>query len=158
MRKYLRGSGAAAAFVIVIGLLFWFMFNNEERALNSESRAYAGDTLMAITKHWDPGELWRRSTPHFRETTMRDDVQSVFSRAGAALGPLIEYRGATGLAMVSTMNSRTTISAEYIAKGSFQNGDADFQMSMAKVGDTWMIDVFHIRSQALMRNQVRLKS
>jgi hypothetical protein len=158
MRKFLRGLGVAAAFVTVIGPLFWFMFNNEERALNSESRAYAADTLVAITKHWDPGELWMRSTPHFRETTLRDDVQSVFSRAGAALGPLIEYRGANGQAMVSTLNSRTTISAEYIAKGSFQNGDADFHMTMAKVGDTWMIDVFHIRSLALMKNQVRLKS
>jgi hypothetical protein len=144
--------------MVVVGPLFWFIFNSEERVLDSESRAYAADTVMAITKHWDSAELWKRSTPHFREITRRDDVQAVFTIAGAALGPLTEYLGAAGQATVSTTNSHTTASAEYVAKGSFQKGDADFQMVMTKVGDAWMIDVFHIRSQAIMKTQVRLKS
>ena len=50
--------------MVVIGPLFWFIFNSEGRGLDSESRAYAADTVMAITRHWDSGELWRRSTPH----------------------------------------------------------------------------------------------
>jgi hypothetical protein len=140
--------------MVVVGPLFWFIFNSEERVLDSESRAYAADTVMAITKHWDSAELWKRSTPHFREITRRDDVQAVFTIAEVALGPLTEYLGAAGQATVSP----TTASAEYVAKGSFQKGDADFQMVMMKVGDAWMIDVFHIRSQAIMKTQVRLKS
>jgi hypothetical protein len=144
--------------MVIVGPLFWFIFNSEEKVLDSESRAYAADTVMAITKHWDSAELWKRSTPHFREITRRDDVQAVFTIAGAALGPLTEYLSAAGQATVSTANSPTTASAEYVAKGSFQKGDPDFQMVMMKVGDAWMIDVFHIRSQAIMKTQVRLKS
>jgi len=116
------------------------------------------DTVVTFTGRWDAEELWRRASPRFRESTKREDLGALLDAARSALGPLTEYGGARGEAMMSVSNLSTVVSANYVAKGRFQNGDAEFRISMIKVGPTWMIEGFQIGSPLLMRSLVGVKS
>jgi hypothetical protein len=156
MRKFCYGLGVVVSLFLVGGAIGLFARNGT--LLDAESKAYLNDSMVAITAHWDTDELWKRSTPHFRETANRDALRGLFKAAGAALGPLVEYRGANGEAVISSMNAGGMVSASYVAKGRFQRGDADFRIAMIKVGDTWLIEGFHVGSPALMKTLVGLRS
>jgi hypothetical protein len=158
MRRLVRGAAVAVALGFVVGVSGLFALIRGGAEFDSESRAYVNASVVAITARWDAEELWKRSTPHFRETAKHDALRAFVSAAGDALGPLMEYGGAHGQAKMLITNYRTLVSANYVAKGSFQNGDADFQMAMVKVGDTWMIEGFRISSSALMKSVARLGS
>jgi hypothetical protein len=54
--------------------------------------------------------------------------------------------------------SNTIVSARYVARAHFEKGDALVQLTLLKQGDAWMIEGFHIRSSALMRRLVGVRS
>jgi hypothetical protein len=151
MRRIFYGLGATAALIIAIGTFGFFVLTRDATALDADSRAYVESSVVAITAHWDTEELWRRSTPQFRAIANHDELRAFLGAAETALGPLVEYRGAQGRARMLIMNFRAIVSANYVANGGFQNGDADLQLSVVKVGDTWMIDGFRISSLALTK-------
>jgi hypothetical protein len=158
MRRLVRGAAVGVTLGFLIGALSLFALIRGGADFDSESRAYADASVVAITAPWDAEELWKRSTPHFRETANHDALRAFVSAAADALGPLMEYGGAHGQAKLLIEDYHTQVSANYVAKGSFQNGDADFHLAMVKIGDSWMIEGFHIGSSALIKSVARLGS
>jgi hypothetical protein len=158
MRKFFCGLGVFTAVAIVAGGIGLFMLARNGAALDTASKAYVEDTVVIVASKWNADELWKRASPHLRTIATRDDMRGLFDTARQALGPLLEYRGSQGQALISTMNSQTTISAKYVARAHFQNGDADLQFVLVKQGDEWMVEGFHINSSALMQKFVGTRS
>jgi hypothetical protein len=158
MRKFFYGLGVVVAVLAVAGAVGLFVLARNGSALDAESRAYVDESIVTIGGHWDVGELWQRSTPHFREITKQEDLRAFFDAAKGALGPLVEYRGARGEAMISVTPAGTKITGQYVAGAKFEKGNADVQIAAVKNGSTWGIEGFHIQSSTLMRGLVGVRS
>jgi hypothetical protein len=156
MRKTLIVVVVVVTVLIVVAGGIGFLIKNGQD-LDGGSRAYVDDSVVAITTHWDKDELWKRASPNLRGVLKADDLRNLFQTAGGALGPLQQYRGATGEATISFFNTQIRIFANYIAKASFEKGDADFKIGLVKIGDAWMIEGFYVNSSALFRNHVTAK-
>jgi hypothetical protein len=87
-----------------------------------------------------------------------EDLQALFDASRDALGPLLEYRGSEGQALMAVINSQTAVSAEYVARARFEKGDADLRLSLIKQGDAWLVEGFHIGSPAVMHRVVGVRS
>jgi hypothetical protein len=159
MRRLFQIVGVITIVVVVgIGVGLFYLIRNGS-ALNTESKAYVDDAIVAIVAHWDKDELLKRTTRHFRENTKRYDVEQLFDAAAAGLGPLVHYDGATGQAlMVATAGSGKKISATYVAKASFERGDASVRIVLLKSDATWEIEGFQIDSLSMIKNLAGRKS
>jgi len=158
MRKFFYGLGVFTAFVIVAGGIGLFILSRNGNALDTASKAYVEDSVVAIAANWNVDELWKRASPHLRTIARPEDIRGFFDAAKGALGPLVAYQGSEGEALMSVINTHSQVSAKYIARGQFQKGNADFQVVLIKQGDSWMIEGFHINSSALMQRMVGVKS
>ena len=124
-------------------------------AFDKESARYVDDAVVTITAHWNKDELLNRASPAFTKLASTDRLASFFDAVQGALGPLMDYEGAKGDALIKTdIGSGTTITAIYKAKAKFQKGTAEITLTLVKIGDTWMIEGFHIGSNQVMDDMV----
>jgi hypothetical protein len=155
MRKVLYALGVIFI-VLVLGLgalIGVTMYKGA--ALDKESARYVHDAVIAITTHWSKDELLRRASPDFKKITDTDRLVSFLDAVSGALGPLVDYEGAKGDALIKTMvGSGTTITALYKARAKYQRGSAEITLSLIKIDDTWMINGFHVNSDQVMDNMV----
>jgi hypothetical protein len=158
MRRFFYGLGLLTAVLVVAGGIGLFVLFRNGAALDTMSKAYVEESVVAIAANWDANELWKRASPRLRTMTKPDEIRGLFEAAKDALGPLLEYRGSQGQAMMWAMNSQTKVSAQYVANCSFQRGNAQVQIALIKQGDRWMIEGFHINSSALMKRLVGVRS
>lgn len=158
MRKFFYGLGVAAAIAIVAGGGGLFVLARNGAALDATSKDFVTDTVFAVTNRWDANELWKRASPHFKKVVKREDLQALFDASRDALGPLLDYRGSEGQALMAVVNSQTTVSARYVARGHFEKGDADLLLSLIKEGDAWLVEGFHIDSPAVLHRVVGVRS
>jgi hypothetical protein len=156
MRKFFFGLGVLAAILIVAGGVGFFFLSRDGAALDRMSKAYVDDSVVAITANWDVDELWKRASPHLRQITKEEQIRGLFDMAKSALGPLAEFRGSEGEAIISIKDAH--VAAEYLAKGRYQKGDASLRIALVKQGDTWMIEGFRINSNALLKRLVGTRS
>jgi hypothetical protein len=144
MRKFFFGLGVFTAVVIVASGIGIFVLARSGAELDAASKAYTKEAVVAISEHWDAGELWKRASPHLRQLAGYDKMRSLMSTADRVLGSLREFRDSKGEAMIAVNNARTAVSARYIAVASFDRGDAQFSVLLVKNGDAWEIEGFHI--------------
>ncbi len=100
MRKFFFGFGIVMACLVVAGGVGLFILFRNGSALDAESKAYAEDTVVAIGSDWDADELWKRSTPRFRQATRREDWR-LLDAARGRWGRFVQYRGSSGQATMS---------------------------------------------------------
>jgi hypothetical protein len=143
VRKFFYGLGVTTAIAIVAAAIGFFILARSGTALDTASKAFVSDTVIAVTSRWDADELWKRASPHFKTSVRREDLRTLFYASRDALGPLMDYRGSDGQAMMSSINLQTNVSAQYVAHAGFEKGDADLWLSLIKQGDTWMVEGFH---------------
>jgi hypothetical protein len=158
MRKFFMGLGVLTTMLVVAGGIGFYFLASKGQALDRMSKAYVDDTVVAIAANWDANELLKRAGPRLRATARPDEIRGLFDVARGALGPMLDYGGSRGEAILSVANSQPMVSAKYVAKGHFQKGDAELQIVLSKQGDTWLIEGFHISSSALMKRLVGVRS
>jgi len=156
MRKFFFGLGVLAAVLIVAGGVGFFFLFRSGAELDRMSKAYVDKSVVAITANWDVDELWKRASPHLRQITNENQIRGLFDAAKDALGPLVEFRGSRGDAIISLKDR--SVSADYLAVAHYRNGDASMRIALVKRGDTWMIEGFRINSNALMKRLVGMRS
>jgi len=149
MRKFFIGLGVVFAVLIVAGGAGIFVLARKGAALDSASKAYTEQSVEAIARDWDGGELWKRASPGLRRVATPEQIDRLFASAKQSLGPLVTYAGSQGQAMMSYLNAHATVAARYVAHGHFAHGDADLQISLIRIDGTWMIQGFHIDAPAL---------
>jgi hypothetical protein len=158
MRKFFMIIGVLAVITVVGGGIGLLVLARSGAALDTASKAYTEEAVVAIAANWEPDELWKRASPHLRKIATRDQISGLFNAAKRSLGPMLEYRGSQGQALIGIINSRQSISARYVATGNFQKGSASFKIALVKEGGTWMIEGFHIDSPVLMQQLVGIRS
>lgn len=147
MRKFLYILGALTlTMFVVIGVGVGVLAYNGT-ALDAESKTFVDGAVPAITANWSEDQLLDRSTPELRDSIKPGELKSLFT-AFARIGPLVEYQGAMGEANMSYVAGvGSTVSASYVAKARFQNGDATFRIVLLKRGGHWLIQNFHVDTQ-----------
>ena len=147
MRKFLYILGALTlTMLVVIGVGVGVLFYSGS-ALDTESKAFVDSAVPAITANWSEDQLLDRSTPELRNSIKPGELKSLFA-AFARIGPLVEYQGAMGEAnMFYAVGAGSTVSASYVAKARFQNGDAIFRIALLKRDGHWLIQNFHVDTQ-----------
>lgn len=147
MRKFLCIFGAAALALTVlvasaIGILAW-----KGNGLDAESKAYVDAAVPAITAHWDRAALLDRAAPELRSATTPEQIANLFDNF-ARLGPLVRYEGATGQAnMTYVAGTGGRVTALYIAKAVYQNGEATLRVALRKRDGAWRIVGFRVEGQ-----------
>jgi hypothetical protein len=149
--------GVAAAVLVVMGAIAFGVAAWRGAALDRESKAYADESVLAITKTWSEEELAKRASPNLRNTTTPAQIGQMFNVLRNTLGPLSTYDGSGGQS-VMTVGTNAGTRANYSGKGHFQKGDADIQLMLIKDGDTWMIEGFHVNSPVLMNKMTEPKT
>jgi hypothetical protein len=156
MGRLFRLIGIVGVLLVVGGGVGFFFLARTGAALDASSRSYADQAVVAIAKTWNTDELWKRASPEFKKSTQPDDLAMLFDAANAALGPLVEYEGAQGDALIAkAIGSDGDIRARYVAQGRFAKDQAVFDISLRQINDVWMIDGFHVRSASLMKRLAR---
>jgi type IV secretory pathway TraG/TraD family ATPase VirD4 len=156
MRKVFYGLGifaSAVVAVLVILVIGLFFVARSGGALDAESKAYVDDAIVAISARWDKKELAQRASPALKQNLAAGQIDALFDAFTIGLGPLVEYRGATGQSVVTAMiGSGTSRTANYLANARFQKGDAEIRIGLVKIDDRWMIQNFYVNSSALLSN------
>jgi hypothetical protein len=144
VRRFLYILGALTLIIIVaagigLGVLFY-----NGHALDAESKAFVDRAVPAITATWSEQQLLDQATPELRASVRPEELQAIFGRL-SQLGHLVEYEGATGEAtMTYATGVGGVVSASYVARARFQNGDATFRIVLMKRDGRWMIHNFHV--------------
>ena len=144
MKKFIRVAGFVALLLFVlIGIGIGILVYNG-RGLDAESKAFVDGAIPAITSSWSEQALLARASPELKSAVNQDQLDTIF-RNLSRLGGLVEYGGATGSTFAKYMiGSGTTISARYLAKAKFKNGEATFTLILLKRDGQWAIANFHV--------------
>lgn len=144
IRKFLYALGALTLIVIVVAGVGLGVLAYKGSVLDAESKDFVDAAVPAIVGSWSKEQLLERATPELRENARPDDLRALFD-AFSRLGSLVEYEGAKGDANMSYMTGTgSVVSASYVAKARFQNGDAVFRIVLLKRDGHWMIHNFRV--------------
>jgi hypothetical protein len=152
MKRFLVVLGAVFAIILVVaGVGIAFIAVNGNR-LDKESKAYADDTIPAITQRWDQDAITKRESPEFARATSSDDLTKLLSMLRDDLGDFRKYKGAKGEANISlTTQNGKIITATYVADVDFDKAPATIQLRLIKHGDQWQILGFHVDSRTFLK-------
>jgi hypothetical protein len=144
MRRFLYVLGALFLGLLVISGVGIGMAVHDGRALDAESKAYVDTAIPAIAKNWSEAEFLNRATPELRGSMSPDQLASLFGEFDR-LGSLVAYRGSVGDSMMSYIAGKgKTVSASYLARAAFQNGNAIIRIALLKRNGQWRINGFHV--------------
>lgn len=144
MRKFLVVLGSIALTGVAIAAIAVGLFVYKGIALSAESRYFVDMTVPKIIKGWTEQDLLANLTPELRETVKPGQYQSL-SKSLFRLGRETSYEGARGEANVSYATGiGRTVSASYVARAMFENGEATFRFVLLKRNGRWLIHKFHV--------------
>ena len=128
------------AFLILVGVVAY-----RGHALDVESHAFVDSAVPAITAGWNTDQLLALAAPELRETVKPEQVRASFDAFSHQLGPMLEYEGATGDALMSyTPRSGGLVKASYLARAKFGVGTAAIWITLIKRDGQWMISGFRV--------------
>jgi hypothetical protein len=149
MKKLLIILGSIFLAVILLGAIGIAFLAIRGNALDKESKSYADSAIPAIVSVWNQKELLDRASPEFKKAVTIDELGRLF-RWFSSLGRLQKCEPAEGHSLMSaTTQSGKVISAQYIAKATFEKGDATVTLGLIKHGDQWQIFRFEVHSPQL---------
>lgn len=144
MRKFLYFLGAATLTVLIVAGVGIGVAAYQGHAFDVESKAFVDSAVPAISANWSQEQLLELATPELRESVKPNELTTLFAKL-SRLGPLVKYEGSTGNTLMSyTTASGGTVSATYVARAKFRNGNAAFRIVLLKRDGHWMIQNFHV--------------
>jgi hypothetical protein len=150
MKKLFIGLGVIFLVLVVVIVAFIGYAAFSGTRLDKESKAYADAAIPAIASSWNGQELLSRASPEFQKSAGPADVDRLFGWF-KTLGRLHRYEGAQGQAVTSvTPQTGRVISGHYVAKATFDAGEATIEIELIKHGNVWQIAGFKINSAALV--------
>jgi hypothetical protein len=158
MRKFYLAIRVFLICGVLAGSATLYALARNDVALDAESKTFVQDTIATIGARWDADALWSRATAHFREQTKPEDLHALFDAAGGSLGQLVEYQAIHGKATFTFAKDGMLVSAIYVVKAAFQNGEAELQIGLVKSGSAWLIDNFQFGSTEAARSFLGMKS
>ena len=163
MRRFIYRLAAVAALMLcAAGLAFGYVAYVGTK-LDRESKAYVDEAVVDITTHWDKDAFMRRASPQLLQAIKPEELASFFVFY-SSLGPLVAYQGSSGSSMLSTLVragrniAGRIVSVRYMARATFQEGDADIQVTLVKIGNAWKLQGFRVDSPVLVTKAVHRKT
>ncbi len=154
---FLGGFGTAMAIVGVIliallaiggGIVGYFVYVGS--ALDHSSKVYVDEAIPAIVTSWTPDQLVKRESKAFEKATSDQQLVRLFDEF-RKLGPLKEYKGCTGSSNINYTGSGKIISAAYVGKATFANGDAEIRILLVQENGKWKIQGFRVNSPLFLK-------
>jgi hypothetical protein len=130
----------AIGFIALVGVVFGYIAYRGH-TLDSESRAFVDRVVRDVVAKGDRDELLALFAADRNGSPAQADI---VLKAIAQLGPLSDYEGASGRAYMSLINVRSNVTAAYIAKAKFVNGDASFRITLDREQGHWLIRYLHM--------------
>ena len=150
MKKLLIILGSIFLAIVVLGVIGIVFVTVRGGALDKESKAYTDSAIPAIVTTWSEKELLDRASPEFKKAVNIDQFDRLFG-VFARLGRLQKCEPAEGHSLMSaTTQAGRQVTAQYIAKATFDKGEATIKLGLIKHGDQWQILGFHVDSAALI--------
>jgi len=146
VKKFLIILGSIFLALIVLGAVGIALIAVRGNALDKESKAYADAAIADIVTIWSEKDLLDRASPELKKAATADDLHRMF-RWFSSLGGLQKCEPAQGQAI---MQNGKLITAQYMAKATFQKGEATIKLALIKHGNQWQIIGFHIDSPAFV--------
>ena len=129
-----------------IGIAFVTVRGSE---LDKESKAYADAAIPAIIDGWNEKELLDRGSAEFKRAATQQLLDQSFYHF-RRLGRLKKCEPVQRPAGFSaTASTDKTVTAQYTAKATFENGPATITLGLIKRADQWQILRFVVNSPAL---------
>ena len=136
--------GAATLIVILAIGVALAVLVLKGREFDAESKAFVDEAVPSITASWSAEALLARATPELRANVDADKLRSLFA-SFAWLGHLQQYEGSAGEATILLIIGRgDSVSAAYLARARFSNGEAAIRIVLVRRHGKWMINNFHL--------------
>jgi tetratricopeptide (TPR) repeat protein len=119
----------------------------------NQADAFVDKVLPEIINKWSIAQLTKHSHSYLFKQTSRDDVEKAFFLF-QTLGPLKKYSGSQGEISYSlTSTGEQTVSGNYSAKATFQNGSATIHIGIVLENKKWTISSFVVDSDYLKKSR-----
>ena len=143
MRRFFFWFGVLAAIAIVAIVIGGALVAKKGLDLDADAKAYVDSAVVAICSKWDQQELIDRASAELMAAVKPGEIPALFEKLSAA-GPLSKYEGANGQASVMIYNGNSKITAKYIAKALFAQGEGTINISLIQSDGKWRILGFHV--------------
>lgn len=146
MKKLLMVLGGIFAFLIVIIVISIGFVAVKGSKLDSSSKAYVDESVPLIVSTWSKDELLKRASPELRKVATDEEITQLFTKL-STLGALKSYDGSKGDAKINyDLKTGMTVSANYIAEATFENGKGHIKVTLLQRAGNWQILNFYVES------------
>lgn len=153
MKKFLAIIGGFFLILVLALVSFVGYVAYEGRGLDASSKAYVEANIPAIVSTWSKEELLTRSSPQLLKAINKEPEQfdQLFQKL-SKLGAIQSFGDAKGDSNVSyTTQNGKVITAFYIVKSKFENGEARISIRLIQVSGQWQILLFHVDSDLFLQ-------
>lgn len=144
MRKLLTFLGGITLFAIVAAVIGIVVMSRSTNTLTAEGKAYVEASVQQIAANWDKKELIDRASPELFQNGGPDQLTLMFATL-SKLGPMKSLDSVDGTSLMTVnVGQEKRVSAQYVAKAHFDNGEATFRIGLIKKDGQWRIGGFHV--------------
>lgn len=146
MKRLLTILGVIFVCLIVTGGIVFAWLYYFASGLDMEAKAYIDKIIPIIATSWSSEELINHASPEFLQEMPAEKIELLFNILSKQMGPLEEYKGATGKIDISiSSEGKPIIIGDYTAKAVFKNGPAKIHIRMVRRDDKWQIIGFLVK-------------
>src|SRR5437868_13546263 len=123
--------------------------------LDKSSKEFVTESLPLIVKEWNKDELISRSSPQLLKVIEKDDALDKLFGKLKQLGKMRFLSEPEGHAnMTMTTGDGKVISAHYVAKAEYENGNAEIKIDVIQVNGDWKYLKFYVESPIFLKQRV----
>lgn len=121
MKKQLTILGVIVICFIVAGAIVLSGLYYCAKGLDKEAKTYVDHVILTIATSWDTKEVINHASTKFLQDMPPEKIESLFDTLSELIGPLEEYKGATGKIKIRiSSEGKPIIIADYVAEAVFE--------------------------------------
>ena len=153
MKKFLSIVGGIFLLLVLVVAGFIGYAAYQGRGLDASSKAYVEANIPPIISSWSKDELLKRSSPQLLKILNENpgQLEQLFQKLSklGAMQSFGEVRGDSNVS-VTTQNGKV-ITASYLAKAKFKNGEAQIAIRLIQLSGQWQILLFNVNSPLFLQ-------
>jgi len=139
-----------AVLLVVMGVFIGFAAYKGSK-LDASSKAYVDANVPPIVSTWSEAELLKRASPELLKVVSAEELSLLFKKL-SQLGSLVKYEEAKGNSnIVFTSAEGKVITANYVAKATFDKGSATIQIRLIEKNGQWKLLRFYVDSPIFLK-------
>ena len=119
--------------------------------LDVSSKTYVDEIVPVIVSSWSSEDLMKYASPQLRQIVIEEQLKQLLLKL-SKLGHLKKFDGSKGDSNVSlTTQYGKVVSATYVAKAKFENGDAEINVRVIQNNGQWQLLNFYVNSPIFLQ-------